>query len=189
MDYTTISDEDLARLLQSKQDEAALGELIRRYQQKLFYYVVKIAGNRDDAEDMVQETFLKVYENIQGFDADKKFSSWIYRISHNLTINHLKKNQRLKAVEAHTLDWLEEHHREVEDFLAKEERQKLTDEMVNMLEYLRPEYREVIVLYYFEEKSYNEISDILRIPEATVGVWLRRGREQLRKLVEKYERN
>lgn len=184
MDYKELKDEELAKKIKEN-DHIALGEIINRYQNKLLFYITKIIRDNDDAQDVVQQTFLKVYENIQSFDEERKFSSWIYRISHNLAINLIKKNKRLTSVEAHTLDWLDDHYREVEDFIAKEDREKLSQEMVGLLDYLRVEYKEIILLYYFEEKSYEEISDILRIPESTVGVWLRRARSKLKILVEK----
>jgi len=186
MEYQELKDEELAIKIKQN-DQLALSEIIKRYQNKLFYYVVRLIGNEDDAQDVVQETFLKVYENIQGFDDERKFSSWAYRIAHNLAINQIKKNKRLTSVEAHTLDWLEEHHQEMDDFIAKEERQKLSEETIKQLKYLRPEYKEIILLYYFEEKSYEEISDILHIPESTVGVWLRRGRSSLKKIIDKQD--
>jgi RNA polymerase sigma-70 factor (ECF subfamily) len=187
MEYQSLTDEDLAGRVKTD-DHAALSEIIRRYQNKLFYYVSRMIGNGDEAEDVVQETFLKAYQNIQSFDNEKKLSPWLYRIAHNLTINQLKKNQRVRAVEAATLDWLDEEGQrlEVDDFLAKEERQQLSEAMIGLLEHLRPEFKEVLLLYYFEEKSYQEISEILRIPEATVGVWLRRAKEGVKRLMEKH---
>jgi len=181
MEYKELKDEQLAKEIKAN-DHQALAEIIERYQNKLFYYIVRIIGNMDDSQDVVQETFLKVYENIQGFDESRKFSSWIYRIAHNLGINQVKKNQRLSAVEAHTLDWLEDRVEEAEDIVAAEEKQRLLKEMKENIFSLRQEYRDILVLYYFEDKSYEEISDILRIPASTVGVWLRRARVNLKKI-------
>lgn len=175
-----MTDEQLVEKLQQG-DEEALGELIRRYQQKLFFYVTKLIGSKDDAEDVVQETFLKVYQNIQSFELDRKFSSWIYRIAHNQAINLAKKRSRVQAIEAVNLDWFAEHEKEVDDFLATEERLELSNDMMKLIDDLRLEYREILVLYYFEEKSYEEISDILQIPKATVGAWLSRAKQQLKK--------
>lgn len=183
MEELTKSDEELAGDLQ-KNDQSALSELIHRYQNKLFYYANRLLGDPDDARDVVQDTFIKVYEHINSFDTDRKFSSWIYRIAHNLAINQINKNKRVSAMELRTLDWLSEHHQEVEDFLAQENRAELSRDMIKCLDLLRPEYKEVILLYYFENKSYEEISDIMRIPEATVGVWLKRAKAKLRDLID-----
>jgi len=183
MEYKQLRDEELTQQIK-KDDHLALSEVINRYQNKIFYYVLKMINNYDDAQDIVQQTFLKVYENIQGFDDERKFSSWIYRIAHNIAINQVKKNQRLVSVEAHHLDWLEDNHGELEDFIEKKDREKLSQELIGFLDYIRPEYKEILILYYFEEKSYEEISDILRIPESTVGVWLRRARTSLRKIID-----
>ncbi len=181
-----MTDEELVKQLQNG-DEKALGELITRYQQKLYFYVVKLISSRDDAEDVVQETFLKVYHNIQSFDLTRKFSSWIYRIAHNEAINLAKKRSRLMAVEGVNLDWFVEHEKEVHDFLASDQRIELSGEMMNLVGGLRPEYRDVLLLYYFEEKSYEEISDILQIPKATVGAWLSRAKNQMKKKLSDYE--
>lgn len=184
MEYKALNDEELALRIKSD-DHQALSEIINRYQNKLFHYVLKLINSYDDAQDAVGQTFFKVYENIQGFDTQRKFSSWIYRICHNIAINLIKKNQRLSSVEAHTLDWLEDHHQEIEDFIEKEQRVKLSKEVVGLLDHIRPEYKEIIILYYFDEKSYEEISDILMIPESTVGVWLRRARQSIKKEIDK----
>ncbi|MEI7498008.1 MAG: RNA polymerase sigma factor [Candidatus Falkowbacteria bacterium] len=181
------TDEALAGQVK-RADHSALAELIKRYQQKLYHYVTRLIGNADEAEDVVQETFLRVYKNIQSFDEEKKFSSWIYRIAHNTAINAIKKRQRLQSVEALTLDWLQENQEEAEDFIATEERRALSENMIILMDDLRAEYREALVLYYFEEKSYQEISEIMHIPEATVGVWLRRAKITLKERIEKYER-
>ncbi|KKR22022.1 MAG: RNA polymerase sigma factor SigW [Parcubacteria group bacterium GW2011_GWE2_39_37] len=186
MGYQDLKDEELAKEIKAKNNQA-LAEIIGRYQNKLFYYVVRLIGNEEDAEDVVQETFLKVYENIQGFDENRKFSSWIYRIAHNLGINQIKKSQRLSAVEAHTLDWLEDRQEEAEDVIAQAERGQLMQEMKEKIFALREDYRDILILYYFEEKSYEEISDILHIPESTAGVWLRRARTNLKKIMLKQE--
>lgn len=181
-----MTDEQLVEKLQQG-DEFALSELIKRYQSKLFFYVVKLIGSKDDAEDVVQETFLKVYQNIQSFDLTRKFSSWIYRIAHNQAINLAKKRSRVQAVEGINLDWYVEHEKEVHDFLADDSRKELSADMMKLIDDLRLEYREVLVLYYFEEKSYEEISDILQIPVATVGAWLNRAKGQLKKKLTTYE--
>jgi RNA polymerase sigma-70 factor (ECF subfamily) len=180
-----MTDEQLVENLQ-KGDEKALGELIVRYQQKLYFYVAKLINSGDDAEDVVQETFLKIYQNIQSFDLDKKFSPWAYRIAHNQAINLVKKRGRLQSVEAVNLDWYVEHEQEIEDFLAKEERSELSKEMISLMNGLRQEYKDVLLLYFFEEKSYEEISEILQIPKATAGAWLNRAKEQLRKKLSTY---
>lgn len=187
MDNQEKTDEELAGLVQTG-GQAELGELIRRYQNKLYYYVLRLMGDSEQALDVVQDSFIRAYKNIQSFDTSRRFSPWIYRIAHNLAVNQLKKNSRSIAVNAPTLDWLEAHQVEIDDFIAKEERKELSADMISLLELIRPDYKEVLVLYYFEEKSYQEISYIMQIPETTVGVWLKRAKAQLKnELMKKYD--
>lgn len=188
MENQDKTDEELAMAVQAG-GQAELGELIHRYQNKLYYYALRLMGDSEQALDVVQDSFIRAYRNIRSFDVSRKFSPWIYRIVHNLAVNQLKKNNRSVVVNAPTLDWLEEHQVEIDDFLAEENRRELSADMVALLELIRPEYKEVLVLYYFEEKSYQEISYIIKIPETTVGVWLKRAKAQLKnELVKKYGR-
>ena len=88
--YQHLSDEQLAGLVK-RNDHAAYAELIQRYQNKLSPYLMRLLGCEEDALDLVQDTFLKVYEQIQGFDERKKFSSWLYRIAYNTFLNDERK--------------------------------------------------------------------------------------------------
>lgn len=183
-----FTDEQLAEQIQEG-DQRALADIIERYQQKLFFYTLRMVGSEDEADDVVQETFLKAYQNINSFDVSRKFSSWIYRIAHNQAVNAVKKKNRVKLVEVVNLDWYMEHETEVLDFIESEERKELSEDLLLLLENLRPDYKEVVLLYYFENKSYDEISDIMQIPKTTVGVWLNRAKEQLKKKITPYDRN
>ncbi len=178
---STQTDEDVARLVQEG-DEQALAELINRYEGKLLRYGRRFLPHEHDIEDTVQDVFIAAYENIKDFDATRKFSPWIYRIAHNAFVNVLR-------AKAHGPVYLEDLDRIVphaiyENPAAKE---KEFEEMRVFVEKgvddLSPHYREVVLLYYFENFSYQEISDILHIPMGTVGVRLARAREALKKLL------
>jgi RNA polymerase sigma-70 factor, ECF subfamily len=177
--HTGETDEEIARRVQAG-DVERFGILMERYERKLLRYARKFLSNPDNITDVVQEVFIKTYRNIQSFDADKKFSSWIYRIAHNSYINELKKQSR-SPLQLLDFDLLL-GHTVIEDPLVREKEQKEMREVVEKgLDLLSPRYKEIIVLYYLEELSYQEISDILRIPIGTVGIRLKRAKEALRK--------
>ncbi|MCX6779835.1 MAG: sigma-70 family RNA polymerase sigma factor, partial [Candidatus Magasanikbacteria bacterium] len=100
---SNFTDEQLVAHIREK-DKELYSEIIRRYETKLSHYLRKFFRNPDELEDVLQEVFIKVYRNLYGFDVDKKFSSWIYRITHNEAINHLKKNYR-KNISLDETEW------------------------------------------------------------------------------------
>jgi RNA polymerase sigma-70 factor, ECF subfamily len=171
------SDEDIARIVQSG-DSEAFGELVTRYEVKLKRYARKFLSREEDAEDLVQEVFIKAYTNIQSYDSTFRFSPWIYRIAHNTFVNELRKKRRYSTgiFDADVLLPLLPA-KETTDAPAIDS--EIRREIDQVLETLPPKYREVIVLYYFEDVSYQEISDILQIPVTTVGVRMTRARAKL----------
>jgi RNA polymerase sigma-70 factor (ECF subfamily) len=176
----TRTDEELAKELQEGHEEA-FTLLFDRYEKKIIRYGQKFLYNYDDVIDAVQETFIKAYRNIQSFTVTRKFSTWLYRIAHNTFINVIKKKGR-ESVSFFDFDTffqfaIPDPSSIKEDLLTKEDTTALSD----CLTKLDPKYREPLVLYYFEEKSYQEIADIMRIPTATVGVRLKRARDILKK--------
>ncbi|MDD2274324.1 MAG: RNA polymerase sigma factor [Candidatus Pacebacteria bacterium] len=157
-------------------------EIIKRYEKKLSHYLRKFSNDRDDVEDILQVVFIKAYKNLYGFNTSKKFSSWIYRIAHNEGINHLKKNKKNKIclddVEYKLIDNKADINKETDGVLLKRDVECALGE-------LKKKYKEPLVLFYLEEMSYEEISDILRIPKNTVGTLILRGKKILReKLLE-----
>lgn len=152
------------------------GEIIKRYKIPLFSYIKRFSYSSDDAEDILQEVYLKIYRNLFGFDTKKKFSSWAYRIAHNETINYLKKHSKIKI----SLDELNRDILDEKIDLEQNLDQKfLAKEMEKYLNLLNIKYREILILYYFEEKSYEEISEILRLPKNTVGTYIYRAKKNL----------
>lgn len=174
------TDEELALMIQNG-DKELFGVLMDRYESKLFRYGKRFISDSDNIEDVIQEVFIKTYQNIQSFDTKQKFSSWIYRIAHNTFVNVLKKNSRsfFSMVDFDTLL----SYTVVEDPIVKEkeiiEMRKMIDKG---LDKLTPKYKEIVVLYYLEELSYKEISDILQMPIGTVGIRLKRAKEALKEV-------
>lgn len=158
-------------------------ELVQRYQNKLFAYVYKIVNHKEEAEDIIQEVFIKVYKNLNSFEADKKFSSWIYRISHNETINFLKKFKKGTVLyyegDDYLLKSLKTETNLIKELINLEDDQKLK----KALQKLPAKYKEVIILKYLEDKSYEEIALILQKPINTVGTLINRAKSQLKQLI------
>ncbi|MDQ5962646.1 MAG: polymerase sigma-70 factor, subfamily [Patescibacteria group bacterium] len=175
---STIADEKLVeRICQG--DKELFGELIDRYEAKLTRYVKKFTQNVDDVSDIVQTIFIKGYTNLQSFDTSRSFNSWIYRIAHNESVNHLKKRggEKVSFIDFDTF-FPHPFAKETADkeTLSGEEKQILEKSLKN----ISPKYREVLILYFYEELTYQDIADVLRIPIATVGVRIRRGKEALK---------
>ncbi len=157
------TDEELVALTLENQDLFAC--LVDRYSAKLTRYIMRIsASTREDAEDLLQEIFVKAYRNLNDFDQSLKFSSWIYRIAHNQVISQWRKMAARPQVIKFEAD---------EDFLkfiasdvdlsADTERKFAAEEVRDLLEELDGKYREVLVLKFLEGKDYKEISDILQL--------------------------
>ncbi len=150
--------------------------LIKRYESKLLYYIMRISKlSREDAEDILQDVFIKTYYHLNEFNADLKFSSWIYRIAHNQTISEIRKKISRPTIpfEKEDIDKLEDAFdmaREIDNSL---DRDKIDEALSRMDE----KYREVLVLRFLDEKDYVEIADILKKPVSTVGNLILRGKK------------
>ncbi len=181
--YVMTPDEELAAAVQKGQKEK-FGILMERYEAKLFRYGKRFLSDTENIADLVQDIFIAAYRNLQSFDVNKKFSSWIYRIAHNIFVNALKRRRIFPHISL-DLDTLTEHPQ----YTDPKELEREWEEMQNMVEsglaQLNEKYREVIILHYFESLSYGEIADVLHIPIGTVGVRLARARESLKKIYTK----
>jgi RNA polymerase sigma-70 factor (ECF subfamily) len=174
-----ISDETLAARVQHG-DENALAELMRRYEPKLMRYGNRFMSGGDDLlKQAVQDVFIATYQNIEGFDTNKKFSSWIYRIAHNQFVDMLRLKSKQPAY-GFDFDTLFSHAVQEDVYAKEKENQEVRVLLEKGLSTLTPSYREIITLYYFEELSYKDIADVLRIPVSTVGVRLARARTALK---------
>jgi RNA polymerase sigma-70 factor (ECF subfamily) len=162
-------------------DKDLYREIIKRYNEKLSRYLRKFLSDRDDIEDILQVVFIKAYKNLYGFNVNKKFSSWIYRIAHNEAINHLKRfrNGRISLddIEYKLID-------EKADIKRDADRMFLKKDIERVISNLNIKYRDPIVLFYFEDMSYEEISDVLRIPKNTVGTLILRGKNLIKQYLE-----
>ncbi|MFA6602742.1 MAG: sigma-70 family RNA polymerase sigma factor [Candidatus Shapirobacteria bacterium] len=161
--------------------------LMKRYEEKLVNYIRRFTYlENDDIEDIVQDSFINAYLHLNDCDCRLKFSSWLYRIVHNQAVNFMKKHKQSMRVnidgnDDEFVDWLR-----ADTDIEKETIDKHFSEYIKtILEKLKPEYKEVLVLKLFEEKDYQEISDILQKPMGTVATLLSRAKIQFRKIYEK----
>lgn len=174
---TELTDEVLARSVQQG-DTESFGVLMERYEAKLKRYGTKFLADRDDITDLVQDAFLRAYQNIQSFDTSMRFSPWMYRITHNEFVSAVRKRSRSKVISI-DFDALVSHPAYDDPAPAEREQREMRILIDRGLEKVSSKYREVLVLYYLEELSYREIADILQVPVSTVGIRLKRGKDAL----------
>ncbi len=161
-------------------DSMAYALLMQRYEQKLLRYVLFLIHDEPAAADIVQDTFIKAYQNLRSYKPAYKFSSWLYRIAHNETMNAIKRNRHQTSADIDTLPELGYDPQIAEQL----DRGMLQANVRNCVSQLEPKYREIIQLIYFEEMKYDEASEVLHVPTSTVGVWLKRAKEKLRTICE-----
>ena len=157
-------------------DESCFSTLLDRYEKPVFNLAYRFAGCRDDAEDITQSAFVKIYENLPSYDPRRKFFSWMYRIALNEALNFKRARKETTELPAELTSEEETVHDTLEH---REEQQRIGDAILRINEDLRS----VIVLHYFAECSYADISFILEIPERTVKSRLYDARERLRRLL------
>ena len=181
------SDEELVKC--SLRDEDCFYYLIKRYELKILKYINRMTKvSRQQSEDILQDIFLKVYLNLNGFDQNLQFSSWIYRIARNEIINNYYKNRVSSGMvrlgtdkDVKILKGLISDDSHVQYASLDSARQ-----VRNALNKLPVKYRDVLVLRFLEEKSYNEISDIMRMPVGTVATLISRAKVKFKKVAKYY---
>lgn len=176
-----LSDEELVQ--QTLKQPDVYGILITRYKDKLLRYVRRISHcSKDDVEDILQDIFIKAYKNIAGFDTTLSFSSWIYRIAHNESVNFIRLNHKKIIHEYSSDNTVEEtlFHKIAEN--PEQEHTfdtKLDADFVHkVLDTLDEKFKSVLVLRFIEDKDYKEISDILQKPQGTVATLINRAKKQ-----------
>ena len=179
-----LKDEEIVQLIQSGKI-GLFGILINRYEIKIGRYARKFIFDKEDISDVLQDVFIKTYTNIQSFDTNRKFSSWLYRIAHNELVNALKK-QKKQTLPFFDLDTFFPYdffdHDNINQKIDRQEMEKTIDQCLSQLEI---KYREPIVLYYLEELTYEEIADVMQIPVSTVGVRIRRAKKIIKPILKK----
>lgn len=161
--------------------------LMRRYEEKLGRYLRRFTYlDDDDIADVIEDSFISIYQHLNDFDSELKFSSWIYRIVHNQAINFIKKNKQSLKIDMtdsgdNFIDWLVDDTNIEKETLIKEQNEHIS----SLLSQLKTDYQEVLALKFFEDKDYQEISDILQKPMGTVATLISRAKIQFKKIYEK----
>nr|WP_263323847.1 RNA polymerase sigma factor SigW [Neobacillus sp. Marseille-Q6967] len=168
-----------------KGDQDSFAEIVEIYKNSIFQLCYRMLGNRHEAEDMAQEAFVRAYVNINSFNQDLKFSTWLFRIATNLCIDRIRKKKPDYYLDAEVsgTDGLTMYSQLASDSPLPEkelESLELQETVQKEISKLPEKYRSVIVLKYIEELSLNEISEILDLPLGTVKTRIHRGREALR---------
>ena len=176
----TQSDQKIVALV--LRDKQTFSSVVERYQAPLQRYIMRLGcSDPHDVHDVLQEVFIKCYINLNDYDPTLKFSSWLYRIAHNETISFFRKKRvRPKPVVSEDdlviFEQLPDEQYFLEDLMKTQDGKEIRDALATVQE----KYREPLVLRFFEEKSYTEISDILEIPEGTVATYINRGKTELK---------
>jgi RNA polymerase sigma-70 factor (ECF subfamily) len=168
-----------------KGNKNAFEEIVEMYKDKVYQLCYRMLGNKHEAEDAAQETFIRAYMNLNSFNLKMKFSTWLYRIATNLCIDRLRKKKPdyyLDADIAGTEGLTMYSQIPAETVLPEKEVEsmELREQIQEEIEKLPDKYRAVIILKYIEDLSLNEISEILGMPLGTVKTRIHRGREALR---------
>ncbi len=188
LELANLPDADVVSLAQQGR-ESAFRELVRRYERPVFSLVFRMVRDRETAEELAQETFIKVLNNIDRYQPQFKFSSWLFKIANNIAIDHLRKRQIVTIsmdgsphaataaeAEATSFDVAIRQESALEEMEAKE----LGSEIEKAIARLRPEYRSCIMLRHVEGRSYEEIAATLDLPLGTVKTYIHRARIELR---------
>ncbi|MDX9941406.1 MAG: sigma-70 family RNA polymerase sigma factor [Bacteroidales bacterium] len=174
----------LVREAVDKGDQRAYSELMDRYKDTIYFMLLKMAGNTEDAEDLTVEAFGKAFKNLEQYTPDYAFSTWLFKIASNNCIDFLRKKKK-NVLNYEANEELNESYKasnlpsdtgDPEEKLLRSQKVKMMREVVDGL---KPRYRQLIELRYFQELSYEEICEELNLPLGTVKAQLFRAREFL----------
>ena len=187
-EWARLSDQEVVLLARGGQ-EAAYRELIRRYERPIFALLFRMVRDRELAEDLSQETFVKALNAIESYRPEFKFSSWIFKIANNAAIDHLRRREldtlsldgspHAETPEAMQATALQIGARQ-ESPLDAVEAKELGGAIEIAIGRLRPEYRSCILLRHVEGRAYEEIAEMLDLPLGTVKTYIHRARNELR---------
>lgn len=191
-DLSTATDQEVVEHARDGR-ESAYRELVRRYQRPVFSLIYRMVRDRELAEDLSQETFVKVLNAIDRYRPEFKFSSWVFKIANNAAIDHLRRKEldtlsldggpdatTAERVEATALQIGDTTESPLDELEARE----LGSAIERAIGKLRPEYQTCIILRHVEGRPYDEIADILGLPLGTVKTYIHRARAELRELLD-----
>jgi RNA polymerase sigma-70 factor (ECF subfamily) len=159
-------------------DADAFGRLVVRYQQAVFNIAYRMTGNRQEAEDVAQEAFIKSYQALDRFDPTRPFAPWLYRITTNTALNWIKRRRPEVNMDEETT-----RSKTMPSIEAQTIAAETSDRLRTAIATLAPNYRAVIELRHFQGLSYQEMSEALNVPLSDVKSWLFRARRRLREVL------
>lgn len=165
--------------------EAGFEELVNRYQRQITSYVYRMLNNYDASLDVTQEVFIKVYNSLEKYSSDYKFSTWLYRIAHNAAIDYMRRNSvAQQSLDIETKDGTYQLQIESGQPNPEQERERSEwrTEIESVVKCLPSAYRELIVLRHAQDLSYDEIAEVTGLPLGTVKNRLFRAREMMREI-------
>ncbi len=167
-----------------KGDANAFAILVDRYKNMVFTLALKMAKNREEAEEISQDTFIKAYKNLNKFKGDSKFSTWLYKIGYRTSLDNLKKNKgkyNIDTIDEVTINKIKATEGVLEEIERKERAEVINNCMLSLPE----DERAILWMFYFEELSLKEIIEVTDFSEANVKVKLHRARKSLLNIVKK----
>ncbi|GAA0381366.1 RNA polymerase sigma factor SigW [Bacillus horti] len=173
-----------------KGDREAFAEIVELYKHKLYQLGYRMLGNPLEAEEIAQESFLRVYSNIGRYDQNHKFSTWIYRIATNLCIDRLRKRKIVYSLDQEVVgaEGLDMYSQLADEKQRTPEAEVVTleiqEQVQKAIDQLPPQYKSIMILRYLQDLSLQEISDIVDLPVTTIKTRVHRGREALKKLLQ-----
>mgnify|MGYP001021248449 CR=1 FL=1 len=181
-----VYDYKLVLLAVETNDQKAFAELLQRYKESVFYMMMKMINNRDDAEDLTIEAFARAFKKLDQYSPDYAFSTWLFKIASNNAIDFLRRKKQKasfsldsKTEGSETIDYsqnIKSGGLDPEEHFIKKQKTESIRVLVNSL---KPKYKEMIELFYFQELTHEEISQKLNLPIGTIKAQLFRARDLL----------
>ncbi|MBR2783995.1 MAG: sigma-70 family RNA polymerase sigma factor [Firmicutes bacterium] len=162
--------------------------LVERYQKQVFSLAYRLCGDYDEAQDLAQESFIRIYQELPRFDASRRFFPWMYRVAHNVCVNQLQRRPRDLSPLEESYDLSDEADPATRPDQAYD-RTEQAQTVQQAIAALPETYRLPLVLKYLRNLSYQEIADQLELPVSTIETRLFRGRNMLRKALASYVKN
>ncbi|MGQ9818121.1 MAG: RNA polymerase sigma factor [bacterium] len=158
-------------------EESAYQKILNLYKGKIFSYIFRLVKNYDDAEELTFDTFIRFFKSLKSFDTSRSISSWLFTCAHNLVVDFFRRNK----IE---YEYLDEKYAVSDNLAEKFETAERLKQLETALGQLVPIDREIVILFHREELSYQEISDIIKLPVSTIKTRLHRARKKLKRLLE-----
>jgi RNA polymerase sigma-70 factor (ECF subfamily) len=186
-EFSNRAKEDYSLVVKAVQegDQTAYSELMKRYREPVYFTILKMVHNRDDAEDLTIEAFGKAFNNLEKYSPDYAFSTWLFKIATNNCIDYIRKKRLVTTSLDNTLtnDDGESVQINIKDSAPDPEQKILKGQRAEIVRdavaELKPKYRSLIELLYFKEFSYDEIAEEMNLPLGTVKAQLFRAKEML----------